>query len=55
METSKKLAVLVDFDISNFMTDFIFFVSLYFWQNPKNSFNESSPSVQMKITSSIKD
>ena len=46
--------VLVDGDISNFMTGFIFFVSLYFWQSAKNSFNESSPSVQMKNMSSIK-
>ena len=40
--------------ISNFMTNFIFFISLYLWQSAKNSFNESWPSVQMENTSSIK-
>ena len=44
MQTSKKLIVLVDCDISNFMTNFKFFVSLYFWQNA----NEFSVSVQIK-------
>ena len=33
MKTSKKLMVLVDCDISNLMTSFIFFVSLYCLQN----------------------
>ena len=54
MQTSKKLMVSVGCDISNFMADFIFFVSLYFWQNTKNSFSESSPSVHMKNTSWMK-
>ena len=54
MQISKKLIVLVDYDISNFMTDFIIFVSLYFWQSSNNSFSESSSSVLMKNMSSIK-
>ena len=54
IQTSKKLLAVLDCDISNFMDDFIFFISLYFWQNAKNYLNESSLSVQIKNMLSIK-
>ena len=53
MHTSKKLIVLVDYDISTLMTDFYILFSLRLLQKAKSSLNAPSTFFQIKNTSSI--